>query len=179
MSRFRRTPDESAPMSAKNIARYGLLTAVMLVLGFIERQFPIVAAIPGIRLGLANVALLYAIYLLGSRSAWSLLAVKVALGGLLYAGVTGAMYSLAGGAFAVGAMLLARRIRGLGVSGVSVCGAVAHIVGQILLSRLLLGSWAAALQAPLLVASAAVTGVLTGISAEAVMRALKKGNKSV
>lgn len=172
MFRFRRTPE----ISAQTIARYGLMTAVMLVLGFIERQFPIVAAIPGIRLGLSNVVLLYAMYLLGARAAWTLLAVKVALGGLLYAGVSGAMYSAAGGALAVGAMLLAKRIPGLGVPGVSVCGAVAHIFGQILLSRLMLGSWAAALQAPLLVGSAAVTGVLTGVSASAVMRALRAGN---
>lgn len=163
-------------MSTKKIAQYGLLTSMMLVLGLIERQFMLVPGIPGIRLGLSNTVLLYAVVLLGVRGAWLLMGLKVMLGGLLYSGVVGAAYSLAGGVLSMLAMVLAIRIRGLGLVGISVMGAVMHMAGQLLASRFLLGSWAALVQAPLLMVAAVVTGIVTGIIAQAVCRALSYGD---
>ena len=163
-------------MNAKKIAYHGLLTSVMLVLGLVERQFLLAPGIPGIRLGLSNTVLLYAICLMGAGSAWLLVGLKVLLGGLLYAGVSGMFYSFAGGVFAMAAMLLCLRVRGVGLVGVSVVGAAAHMAGQIGMSRLLLESWAAALQAPVLIAAAVGTGVLTGLGATAVCRAVAGGD---
>lgn len=163
-------------MSTRKIAQYGLLTAMMLVLGLVERQFVLVPGVPGIRLGLSNTVLLYALVLIDARGAWLLMALKVLLGGFLYAGVTGMLYSLAGGVLSMGAMALGLRIRGVGLPGVSVLGAVAHMAGQLLVSRWLLGSWAALVQAPLLLVAAVVTGVLTGVIAQSVCRILAHGD---
>ena len=163
-------------MSALKIARYGLLTSVMLVLGLVERQFMLVPGIPGIRLGLSNTVLLYALCLMDAKSAWLLMASKVLLGGLLYAGVSGMFYSFAGGVLSMAAMLLSLRIKGVGVVGVSVMGAAAHMSGQIVMSRLLLGSWAALVQAPILIAASVVTGVLTGVSARAACKGIASNN---
>lgn len=165
---------KEAALSTKKIAQFGLLTAVMLVLGMVERQFMLVPGVPGIRLGLSNTVLLYALVLMGVSGAWLLMGLKVLLGGLLYAGVSGFAYSLAGGVLSMLAMMLTMRIRGVGLVGVSVLGAVAHMVGQLAVSRFLLGSWAALVQAPLLMVAAVVTGVLTGIIAQAVCRALAR-----
>lgn len=159
-------------MTTKQIAQYGMLTSMMLVLGLVERQFMLVPGVPGIRLGLSNTVLLYALCLMSMRGAWLLMGLKVVLGGFLYAGVSGMFYSLAGGMLSMLAMLLALRVRGIGLAGVSVCGAVAHMAGQVLVSRVLLGSWAALVQAPLLLVAAVVTGVLTGVIAQSVCRAL-------
>lgn len=159
-------------MSTKRIAQFGLLTSMMLVLGLIERQFMLVPGVPGIRLGLSNTVLLYALALLGAKGAWLLMLLKVLLGGLLYAGVSGLFYSLAGGVLSMAGMMLALRLRGVGLAGVSVVGAVMHMAGQLLASRFLLGSWAALVQAPLLLVAAVVTGVLTGVVAQAVCRQL-------
>ncbi|MCL1964408.1 MAG: Gx transporter family protein [Firmicutes bacterium] len=163
-------------MSAKKIAYHGLLTSIMLVLGLVERQFLLVPGIPGIRLGLSNTVLLYALCLMGAKSAWILMGLKVLLGGLLYAGASGMFYSFAGGVLSMAAMLSALRVRGVGLVGVSVTGAAMHMAGQILMSRLLLGSWAAALQAPLLMAAAVFTGVLTGVTAHTACQAIAGGN---
>lgn len=163
-------------MSTKQIAQYGLLTAMMLVLGLVERQFMLVPGIPGIRLGLSNTVLLYALCLISAKGAWLLMLLKVLLGGFLYAGVSGMFYSLAGGVLSMLAMLLALRIRGVGLVGISVMGAVAHMAAQLLMSRLLLGSWAALVQAPILMVAAVVTGVLTGLIAQAVCKAMSQGN---
>lgn len=163
-------------MSTTQIARYGLLASMMLVLGWVERQFMLVPGIPGIRLGLSNTVLLYALCLMSARGAWLLMGLKVVLGGLLYAGVSGMAYSFAGGVCSILAMLLALRVRGLGLVGISVMGASFHMAGQILMSRLMLGSWAAAVQAPLLLIAAVVTGVITGVVAHSVCLALARGN---
>jgi len=163
-------------MSALKIARYGLLTSVMLVLGLVERQFLLVPGVPGIRLGLSNTVLLYALCLMDAKSAWLLMGLKVLLGGLLYAGVSGMFYSFAGGLLSMAAMLLALRVKGIGMAGISVMGATAHMAGQLLMSRFLLGSWAALAQAPILIVAAVVTGVLTGVSARAACKGVASGN---
>ncbi len=161
------------------MTRYALLTSLMLALGLIERQFVLVPSVPGIRLGLSNTVLLYAVVLMGARSAWLLMALKVALGGLLYAGLSGMLYSLAGGVLSVAAMLAAVRLKNIGFVGVSVAGAVTHMTGQVLMSRLLLGTWAAAAQAPILLVAAVVTGVVTGIAASAACRGVAQGDKEI
>lgn len=166
-------------MSAKRIAVIGLLTSLMLVLGFVERQFILVPGIPGIKLGLSNTVLLYALCLLSVGSAWLLVALKVLLGGLLFAGPTGMLYSLAGGVLSMLAMMLAIRIKGLGLVGVSVLGAVFHMAGQVLMSRFVLGTWAAAVQTPILLVAAVVTGMLTGIIAQGACRGIAKGNPAM
>lgn len=163
-------------MSNKRIAQYGLLTSMMLVLGLIERQFMLVPGVPGIRLGLSNTVLLYALCLLDAKGTWLLLSFKVILGGFLYAGISGMFYSFAGGLLSMLAMFAALAIGGLSMVGISVAGAVFHMAGQILLSRLLLGSWAAAVQAPILLVAAVATGVLTGIVAYSVCKALARDN---
>lgn len=159
-------------MSAKKVALYGLLTSIMLVLGLVERQFILVPGLPGIRLGISNTVLLYALCCMGTAGAWLLMLLKVLLGGLLYAGVSGLLYALAGGILSMAAMMLTLRIRGISLIGVSVSGAALHMVGQLLASRWLLGSWAALVQAPILLVAAVATGVLTGIIAQGVIRAL-------
>ncbi|MDL2319233.1 Gx transporter family protein [Eubacteriales bacterium OttesenSCG-928-A19] len=161
-------------MSTRNIAQYGLLTSAMLVLGLVERQFVIVPGVPGIRLGLSNIVLLYALVLISASGAWLLMVLKVLLGGFLYAGVTGLFYSLAGGVLSMLAMQLVLRVRGVGMVGISVAGAAAHMLGQLAVSRWLLGSWSALAQAPILLVAAVVTGVLTGVVAQVVCRAMAK-----
>ncbi len=84
-------------MKTKSIARFSLLCAMALVLGYFERFIPVAPGIPGVKLGLANTVLLYAVYLMGAKSAMLLMLAKVVLSGLLFAGLSGMLYSLAGG----------------------------------------------------------------------------------
>jgi heptaprenyl diphosphate synthase len=166
-------------MSVKSIARYALLTSLMLVFGMLERQFILVPGVPGIKLGLSNTVMLYAVCLMGPVSAWVLMLLKVLLGGLLYGGFTGMVYSLAGSTLSVIAMIAVMRIKGIGMIGISVCGAVSHMAGQVLISRVMLGSWAAAAQLPILLIAAVVTGIITGIAAQTACAAIARADPEI
>ena len=157
------------PMGAGTVARLGLLTAVALVLGYVEHLIP-VTAIPGIKLGLANTVLLYALYLLDVPSAVLLMILKVGLGGLFYGGFAAMLYSLAGGVLSLFVMILVKKARGISVIGVSVSGAAAHNVGQILVACFVVGTRAALAYLPVLLVAAAITGALTGVIAKYVFR---------
>ena len=110
--------------SAQRVAVSGLLTSLMLVLGLIERQFPLTAAIPGIKLGLANSVLIYALYMLGIKQSIVLMLLKALMSWLIYTNMQAMFYSLAGGALSLLAMIALSRIKGVSVIGVSALGAV-------------------------------------------------------
>ena len=116
-------------MNAGKVARYGLLTGVMLVLGYVESLLPVIG-IPGVKLGLSNTVLLYALYLMDAKSAVLLAALKVLLSGFLFGSPASMLYSAAGAVLSLCAMLLLQRTRGISVVGVSVAGAACHNIGQ-------------------------------------------------
>lgn len=158
-------------ITTRTVTTLGLLTAVALVLGYVEHLIPI-TTIPGIKLGLANTVLLYALYLLNVRSAVILMTLKVALSGLLFGGVSAMLYSFAGGVLSLAAMLLVKRIRGVSVIGVSVVGALMHNVAQMIVACLIVQTRAVLVYLPVLLVSAAITGTLTGIVAKYAIRGL-------
>lgn len=161
-------------MKTRDIARLGLLAAAALVLGYIESLIPIAPGIPGIKLGIANTVLLYAVYTMKAPYAWALMAVKVVLSGFLYAGVSAMLYSFSGGILSLAVMLLIKKIRGVTAAGVSVAGACAHNLGQLLAAALAVGLRPALSLAPVLTVSAVVAGLATGIAAKYVLKVLEK-----
>jgi len=150
----------------------------MLVLSYVERQIPAAAAMPGIRLGLANTALLYAIYLMRPRHAWALMLIKVGISGLVYLNGMAMLYSLGGGALSLLAMYGARRIPGLSIVGVSVAGALMHIAGQMAVAAWMLQTQALMAILPIYMALSAATGLVTGIAAKYVNAAFEKSGWS-
>lgn len=161
-------------MKAKDIARFGLLTAAALVLGYFERFINIAPGVPGIKLGLANTVLIYAVYLMGWKAAVCLMLLKVVLSGFLFAGVSGMLYSLAGGVLSLAVMLLLYRLKGFSIIGVSVAGATFHNIGQIAVACLAVKSQALLSYLPVLLVAGIATGILTGMIAKLVIAALSK-----
>ncbi len=160
--------------SAQRVALSGLLTSLMLVLGLIERQFPLTAAIPGIKLGLANSVLLYSLYMLGTRQSVVLMLLKALMSWLIYTNMNAMFYSLAGGALSLLAMVLLRRVAGVSIIGVSALGAVFFNVGQILMAVWMLNTpQLIVTYLPVLMLSGVLTGVLTGVIAQMVMKHLR------
>ena len=160
--------------SAQRIAISGLLTSLMLVFGLIERQFPLTAAIPGVKLGLANSVLLYSLYMLGVRQSFILMLLKALMSWLIYTNMSAMFYSLGGGLLSLIAMILVSRIPGVSIIGVSALGAVFFNVGQILVAVVMLNTPQLILTyLPVLMVSGVVTGVLTGVVAQMVMKHLK------
>lgn len=165
-------------MSAKILARMALLSAVMLVLSYVERLIPPIQGLTNIKLGLANTVLLYAIYLMRPRHAWALMAVKVFIAGLVYMNPTAMLYSLAGGALSLAAMYGAKRVPGLSIVGVSILGALSHIAGQLGVAAWMVETRGILVMLPWLMVLGAVTGFATGVAAKYVNAALEKSGGS-
>ncbi len=159
-------------MKTKTITRLGILLAVALVLGYFENLIPLNASIPGVKLGLSNIVLLYAIYLMDAKSAFVLMILKVFLSGMLFSGVSGAIYSFAGGLLSLIMMVLIKKLPDISIIGVSVVGAVFHNVGQITIASLVVENRYIFFYLPVLLISAVVTGIATGIIAKYALKGL-------
>ncbi len=169
----------SPSMTTRTITRMALLTAVAVVLGYIESLLMAVTMLglpPGVKLGLANTVLLYAVYLLDGKSAFVLMVLKVGLSGLMYGGVSAMLFSFGGGLLSLVMMLLTKNLsRGkVSIIGVSVMGAVFHNVGQAIVAAFLVNTAAIVGYVPFLLVSAVITGVLTGVAAKFAIHALEK-----
>ena len=151
--------------SAKKIALLGLCTAVAMVLAYAELLLPpLFTAVPGIKLGLPNVAIILVLYRLGAKEAALVSLVRMAAVSMLFGTPVTFLYSLAGGALSLGAMILLKRLSFLSTVGVSVAGGVLHNVGQILMAMLLLGTAKLGYYLIVLAVTGTVSGILIGIA---------------
>ena len=161
-------------MKTKRIALCAVLTALALGLSYLERFLPLQLAVPlpGVKLGLANIVTLMALIFLGGRTAVTVLVLRCFLGSMFGGGVTALAFSLVGGLLALGTMAAARRLPFLSLYGVSILGAAAHNIGQILAAMAVLKSWTVVSYLPLLLLVSIAAGLLTGAAASAAFRAL-------
>lgn len=160
----------------KKITLCAVLTALALALSYAERLIPLqlLIPLPGVKLGLANIVTLIALYLLGERCAFAILIPRCVLGAVFGGGFTGLLFSLSGGLLAMTVMALCRKIPALSVYGVSVLGAAAHNIGQISAAMALLGTVSVAAYLPYLLLAAIMMGTATGAACAGVLRVLEK-----
>lgn len=162
----------------RRLALCSLLTTLALVLSLVEKMIPLgfIVPIPGIKLGLANVVTLFALTTLARREAIAILVCRVTLGALFAGSITGLAFSLLGGllALAVMAVLLPGEGALYSLRGVSIAGAAAHNIGQILAAMLVLGTTDVMGYLPLLLVCAIPLGLLTGIVCQTVLAHIKK-----
>ncbi len=158
--------------NTKRVALCGLLLAMMLILGWIEKQIP--SPYPGVKLGLSNSVLIFAVYMLDVPTAFVLMLFKVFLSNILFGslGVTFAM-GFAGGLVSLTAMVLISRIRGMHPVTVSILGGVMHNVGQIGMAMLVTNTPGLLGYLPVLMISGLIFGALTGVCADRVMKYMK------
>lgn len=149
-------------MKASKVAQYGLLTALALVLSWLESLLPPLGA-PGVKLGLPNLAIVFALYRLGWKDACVISLVRVALVTLLFGNGAALAYSIAGAALSLTLMGLLNKTGKFSSIGVSVAGGVAHNAGQILVAMALLETSRLAWYLPVLWISGTVAGVLVGV----------------
>lgn len=164
-------------MTTKKVATFGLLTAMALVLSYVDRLVSLDFIAPGIRLGLGNTVLLYAVYMMRTRDAILLMALKVTLSSLLF-GFTQFPYSLAGGVLSLIAMCCTYRMR-FSIITVSILGGVAHNVGQIVVAALMTTTALIITYLPILVVFGVIMGLATGLVAKYVLRALSYTDKGI
>lgn len=153
-----------------------VLISLALVLSYMERFFPLqmLVPMPGVKLGLANIVSLAALYLLGGRSAYIILALRCILGSAFGGGFTSLMFSLTGGTLAMLVMAASRRLPFLSIYGVSILGAAAHNIGQILSAMVLMHSVYIGAYLPYLLAVGLFTGFATGAAGAGILKVLSR-----
>lgn len=157
---------------AKKIARLAVLIALALALSAIERLIPAPIAVPGIKLGLANLVTVLALYLLGSREALTVSVLRVVLAGFLFGSFSSILYALSGALVSFGVMALLKRTGAFSVVGVSVAGGVFHNIAQILIAAAIVRTLELSYYLPILMLSGVVTGLFIGIVSNLMIRRL-------
>lgn len=149
---------------SKRIAAVGVFTALAMIFSYIEAILPLNIGIPGVKLGIANIVVVVALYRFGVKEAVGISFVRIFLMGLLFGNLMSLVYSLAGGALSLLGMIICRRL-GLSIIGVSAVGGVLHNLGQLAAAALLLQSLSLTYYLPVLQIAGLVTGILVGVAA--------------
>lgn len=157
-------------MTSKRLTRMALLTAVALAIFVVELQLPALTPIPGVKLGLANIITVYAMFALGPADTALILLARILLGSMFAGQMMALFYSLAGGALCYLVMLVLRRLFTLKQIWIcSVFGAIAHNLGQITMAILLTRTPALIYYLPILLVSGIIAGCFTGLCAQFVV----------
>ncbi|MBD5396319.1 MAG: Gx transporter family protein [Lachnospiraceae bacterium] len=154
-------------------AYMGLLLAFALILSYIETLIPLQAGIPGIKLGLANLAVILAFYLFGYREALLVTIVKALLSGFLFGNLTMIIYSLSGALFSFLIMAFMVKSRKFHLPVISISGGVMHNIGQLVIAYLVIDTYGIFYYVPILLLAGAITGFFIGITASFVMPYIK------
>ena len=157
-------------VDTKKLAMMGLFTALAMIFGYVEAILPISVGIPGVKLGLANIVVLFALYYLKPSEAFLINIVRIILVSFMFGNLSVMLYSLAGGVLSFGAMLLFKKSGKFSVYGVSVAGGVFHNVGQLLVAMLVLETMSLVYYGPVLLISGVVTVLVIGIVSSEVIK---------
>lgn len=156
----------------KATAMCGVFIALAMILSYLENLIPIYFVVPGIRLGLANIVTIIALTELGLKSAIIVSFGRIVLSGILFGNVTVIIYSLAGATLSLLVMCIVRKIKVFTLTGVSICGAVAHNFGQIIVAVIVLNNINIMYYMLVLAVTGAVTGTAIGILTGIILKKL-------
>lgn len=160
-------------MKTKKIAVMALAIALAMILSFVESQIPAFVAVPGVKIGFANIAVVFVLYKLGWREAVLISLIRVFLVSVLFGTAVSLFYSVAGAVLSLGGMLLLKRTGLFSTVAVSVAGGVLHNIGQILMACLLLETNVIIYYLPFLIVSGVAAGVAIGIVAAIMISRVK------
>ena len=155
------------------VADFGVFTALALIFSYVETLIPINFGIPGVKLGLANLIIVVALYRLPLQEVYLLSIVRILLSGFIFGNYFSILYSLAGGLLSLSVMALLKRRNSFSVMGISVAGGVFHNVGQMTVAMLVVETFSVAYYFPVLMIAGLVTGLLIGILSNEMLKRLK------
>ena len=154
-------------MKTKRLTLLGLLSAIALTIFMVEAQIPALVPVPGVKMGLANIVTVFAVFALGPKDGAAVLFVRIFLGAVFAGNFSTILYSAAGGFCAIGVTILLKKIlttKQLWVAGS--LGAVAHSIGQMAMAVLLTSTPGLLVYLPVMIAISIVTGCFTGLCAQ-------------
>ena len=163
--------------TSHNVALAAMLAALALIFSYIEAILPLSAGIPGVKLGIANLVVIVALYVLGFKYAMIVNVLRILVAGLLFNGAFGAMYSMAGGVLSLTVMYLLKKTNLFSTVGISMAGGVAHNLGQLLVAALIVSTMKLFYYFPVLLFSGMISGILIGIVAALTLKRLPANRK--
>ena len=154
-------------MKTRKLTAMALLTAIALTIFVVEAQIPALVPIPGIKLGLSNIITVFAVFTFGSWEAALILAVRIFLGAVFAGNFSTILYSAAGGALAILATILLKRLLSMKQLWVAGCiGATAHSIGQMVVAVLITQTPGLFIYLPVMIVCSIITGTFTGLCAQ-------------
>lgn len=161
-------------MKSRKVASYGLFIALAFIFSYVEHLIPMPFALPGMKLGLANLVIIIAIYGIGLKEAFVLSMVRILLVGFAFRDSSTLLFSFAGGILSWVLMAVFKKSKLFSMVGVSIIGGIAHNVGQIIVAILYVKNTSLIYYLPLLMISGVVSGTLIGILGGLVIKRIKK-----
>jgi len=155
----------------KKIAYIGVFTAVALIFSYIERLLPLNTIIPGIKPGIANIAIIIVLNKLGYKDALLVNITRICISALLFGSFTAFIIALFGGILSTSAMGIFAKTK-LALLTVSIIGSIAHIFGQVMISSILLNTFNIFYMLPIYIFASVITGLITGLIAKQVLKVL-------
>lgn len=159
---------------AIKMAFYGMLVALAFIFSYIEVLIPFNFGIPGIKLGLANIVVIVALYAFGAKDAFVISCIRILLVGFTFGNLFSMLYSVAGGMLSWLVMCSLKRMKGFSVIGISIAGGISHNVGQIVVAAIVLKTVALGYYLPFLLIAGMITGLLIGVLGHIIIRAQLK-----
>jgi heptaprenyl diphosphate synthase len=147
----------------RRMTTLSLLFALAMIFSFVESRLPTFIPIPGVKLGLCNVVIIFTLLKLGAPAAIAVSLLRVLLSSMLFGNAAAFFYSLAGAILSLAVMILLLRLRFFSAVGISVLGGVMHNIGQLLMAWILLGTAGVMYYLPVLLIAGVIAGALIGL----------------
>ena len=160
-------------ISTKKLTTLAITISFAMILSYLESRIPAFVAIPGIKIGFANIAIIFALYKLGIKEAAVVSVLRSILVSTLFGSPVSMIYSLAGGVLSLIAMSLLKCFTPLNEITVSVCGGVLHNVGQIAMASIMLSTNVIVYYLPFLLVSGIVAGIAVGVAAGILIKRIR------
>ncbi len=161
----------------QRFTRMALFTALAMIFSYLEFLLPIPLPFPGIKLGLANLAIVVPLYLWGFFPALAISLLRLFLVGITFGSLATILYSLFGALLSLTVMAGLKKWNLFSVTGVSIAGGVCHNIGQLAAAALIVENTRLFYYLPVLLAAGALTGFAIGaVSAQVLKRLPKRGS---
>ena len=161
-------------MKTKKVAFLGMCIALSMILSFVESQIPPLAAVPGVKMGLPNIVMVFMLYKVGAKETAIVSILRVILVGILFGTPLSMIYSLAGATLSLIGMILLKKTNLFAHVTVSVAGGILHNIGQIVTACLVMETAQIAYYLPVLFISGTIAGILIGLTAAMILKRLDK-----
>lgn len=159
--------------NTKRLTALALTISFALILSYIESRIPALVAIPGIKAGLANIAVIFTLYKFGLKEAAAVSLVRVVIVSMLFGSPISMIYSIAGAVLSLASMALLKRLTPLNEISVSICGGIMHNVGQIAMASIMLSTNVVVYYLPFLILSGTLAGIAVGAASALLIKRIK------